>query len=190
MSRAGKLLIVDDETSVTNLLSDFFSGKDYEVEVALNAGDALMLASLNRPDAVILDLRLDDASGAEVLARLRAMDPGLGAVVLGGSEDESTARALLRAGAVDYVRKPFELERVERAVAVAVSIGRQHAPPSTVVPFRAVRRPEIEDSPRCERCREPLQDMTRVVVERKQAFHAPCWLQARRAGPAALTTSG
>lgn len=63
-----------------------------------------------------------------VLARLRAMDPTIAVVMLTGNDDEALARALLRAGALDYVPKPFELDVLEPVMATAVAVGRRGSP--------------------------------------------------------------
>ena len=59
--------MVDDEAEIVDVLRDFFEGLGYSVNCALNGRDALVLASLSRPDAVILDVRMPGRSGADVL---------------------------------------------------------------------------------------------------------------------------
>jgi DNA-binding response OmpR family regulator len=78
-----------------------------------------------RPDAVVLDVTMPGPDGAEVLGRLRALDPTVAVVMLTGNDDETLARQLLRAGAFDYVPKPFQLDVLERVIAAAVAAGRR-----------------------------------------------------------------
>ena len=136
----GSILIVDDEPAVAEMLCDIFVGEGYAVDVASNGGDALMLASLSRPDAVILDMQLPDTTGAEVLGRIKALDASIAVVMLSGSDDEDTARTLLKAGAMDYLRKPFQFDRLTQTLALAVEIGRQRPRRGVVVPFHPERR--------------------------------------------------
>jgi two-component system OmpR family response regulator len=136
----GSILIVDDEPDIGTMLADDLRPQGYKVDVALHGGDAVMLASLERPDAVILDLMLPEVSGEHIFQQLRALDDSIAIVLLTGMADESVARALLRAGAFDYLRKPPDFERLHTALALAVASGREKARPGTVVPFTSDRR--------------------------------------------------
>ena len=136
----GSILIVDDEAAVAEMLRDIFLSEGYAVDRASNGGDALMLASLSRPDAVVLDMKLPDTTGAEVLARLRELDDSIPVLMLSGSDDEDLARALLKAGAMEYIRKPFDFDHLTRAASLAVEVGKGRARRGVVVPFDPERR--------------------------------------------------
>ncbi len=136
----GSILIVDDEPAMAAMLEDHLIAHEYKVDVALHGGDAVMLASLERPDAVILDLMLPEMSGEHIFHELRALDRSIAIVLLTGMADETVARALLRAGAFDYLRKPPDFERLHAAIALAVAAGREKARPGAVVPFTSDRR--------------------------------------------------
>lgn len=140
MSHHGSVLIVDDEPAIGAMLQDHLALQGYKVDVALHGGDAVMLASLERPDAVILDLMLPDMSGEHIFQQLRALDSSIAIVLLTGMADETVARTLLRAGAFDYLRKPPDFQRLQAAVALAVAAGREKARAGTVVPFTSDRR--------------------------------------------------
>lgn len=147
MSHQGSILIVDDEPDIGAMLSEHLVAQGYKVDVAQNAGDAVMLASLDRPDAVILDLMLPEISGEHIFQQLRALDESIAIVLLTGMADETVARGLLRAGAFDYLRKPPDFERLYAALALAVTAGREKSRPGTVVPFTSDRRtPPAEPS--------------------------------------------
>jgi two-component system, NtrC family, response regulator AtoC len=118
------VLVVDDEPVIVELLRTYLTGLGYQVETAMNGGDALTRVQLNRPDAVILDLKLPDMSGAEILGRIRATDDSISVLMLTANTDEVVARGLLKAGALDYICKPVRLEILEMAVTMAVSVGR------------------------------------------------------------------
>jgi DNA-binding response OmpR family regulator len=136
----GSILIVDDEPAVAEMLRDIFMAQEYAVDGASNGGDALMLASLSRPDAVILDIKLPDTTGAEVLARIHDLDDSIPVVMLSGSDDEDMARALLKAGAMDYIRKPFQFDQLVQAVSLAVEVGKGRPRRGVVLPFHRDRR--------------------------------------------------
>ena len=139
-SPRGSILIVDDEHAVAEMLRDIFAAEGYAVDGASNGGDAVMLAALSRPDAVILDIKLPDTTGAEVLARVRELDDSIPVVMLSGSDDEDTARALLKAGAMDYIRKPFQFDQLLQAVSLAVDVGKGRPRRGVVLPFHPDRR--------------------------------------------------
>lgn len=123
----GNLLVVDDEAEITAVLEEHFGERGYGVDVAHSGQDALVRAAARRPDTILLDVTMPGLDGSEVLSRLRALDPTVAVVMLTGNGDEELARRLLRAGAFDYVRKPFELDVLERVVATAVAVGRRPA---------------------------------------------------------------
>jgi two-component system OmpR family response regulator len=161
MSHQGSILIVDDEPAIAAMLRDHLVPQGYQVDVAHHCGDAVMLASLDRPDAVILDLMLPDVSGEHIFEQLRALDSSIAIVLLTGMADETVARALLRAGAFDYLRKPPDFPRLQAAVAVAVAAGREKSRPGTIVPLISDRRtppasPVAVDVPGADFLHEPF----------------------------------
>ena len=122
---AGRLLVVDDEHDITDLLDEHFRACGYDVDIAHDGGEALRMFVVRRPDAVVLDITMPGPDGAQVLGRLRALDPTVSVVMLTGNDDEALARQLLRAGAFDYVPKPFQLDMLERVIGAAVAAGRR-----------------------------------------------------------------
>ena len=146
MSQQGSILIVDDEPDIGAMLAADFRPRGYKVDVAQHAGDAVMLATLERPDAVILDLMLPEISGEEIFHQLRTLDPSIAIVLLTGMADETLARALLRAGAFDYLRKPPDFDRLHAAIAVAVTAGRARTRAGTIVPLASERWTAPADS--------------------------------------------
>lgn len=119
------ILVVDDEPMIVDLLRTYLTGLGYRVAAAGNGAEALGHVSVTRPDAVVLDLKLPDMSGAEIFGRLRAIDDSIPVLMLTANTDEVVARGLLKAGALDYICKPVRLEVLEVAVTTAVSVGRR-----------------------------------------------------------------
>jgi CheY-like chemotaxis protein len=184
MSTAGALLVVDDEPEIADAMRDLFEEQGYSVTCAFNGRDALTLASLSRPDAVVLDIRMPDRDGPEVLCDLLALDSSMTVVLLNGSDDEELAAALLEAGAFDYVRKPFVLDNLQQVIGLAVLVGkRKTLLPDDGTPWQCGARPPADDIPRlegdsrCGQCHARVRDGDSTAVrERDGLYHAACWL--------------
>ena len=185
MSALGSLLVVGDDAEAAGTLREFFTRNGYLVDVASNGGDALMLVSLSRPDAVILDIHLPDTDGARLLSELRALDGSITVVMLNGSDNEDAARAFLKAGAFDSVRRPLHWDRLEQTVGRAIVVGREKPRRGVVLPFNPDRRKGSEKAPgegdtaECRVCHERVVDDTRAVIEKGSVSHAACWLGQR-----------
>lgn len=107
MNRSGNVvLLIDDEPKIRRFLRAGFELHGFSVVEAENAADGLKAAMFSTPDLVILDLALPDLPGAEVLERLRSWSNVPVIILSVGSSEEQKVR-LLRAGADDYVVKPF-----------------------------------------------------------------------------------
>jgi DNA-binding response OmpR family regulator len=119
----GSVLVVDDEPTITEVVSRYLQRAGYTTAVAGDGAEALRVAGDRRPDLVVLDLMLPKMDGLEVMRRLR--EPGAGgdrrvSVILLTAKGEATDRVIgLRLGADDYVVKPFSpAELVARVDAV------------------------------------------------------------------------
>ncbi len=113
------LLIVDDELGLRQSLKLIFKN-DYELLLADNGPLAIELAQKNKIDAAILDIRMENMSGIDVLQGLKAVDPHIEVIMLTAYETIDTIRQALRLGACDYLNKPFEMAAIKRAVANAM----------------------------------------------------------------------
>ena len=111
MSAAVKILVVDDEPPIRNLLRMGLAARGYEVLEAPNGRIALELLE-RKPDLVILDLGLPDIDGLELLRRIRGARESLPVVVLSSRGDEAGKVAALDLGADDYVTKPFGIDEL------------------------------------------------------------------------------
>ena len=118
--KAASLLLVDDDAVFRQVTAGELRRLGFEVTTAASGADAVRKASEAEPDVVLLDLRLPDMSGLEVLKTLREASPASEVVMLTGHGSIDTAIESIRAGAFDYVVKPCplgELEvRVHRAI--------------------------------------------------------------------------
>lgn len=110
-----KVLAVDDEPQMLTALSRGLQRAGYDVLVARNGADGLAAAATARPDLVLLDLRLPDLDGIEVVRRLRTWST-VPIVLLSGAGSERARVAALDAGADDFVDKPFSMEELRARV--------------------------------------------------------------------------
>jgi DNA-binding response OmpR family regulator len=114
------VLVVDDERTITEIVSAYLERAGYTTTVAANGHDALDRAAEERPDLVVLDIMLPGLDGLEVMRRLRERSGAPTSVILLTAKGEATDRIVgLRQGADDYVVKPFTpAELVARVDAV------------------------------------------------------------------------
>ena len=123
-----RVLGVDDEANIAELVAMALRYEGWVVETALNGQDAIRVARDLRPAAVVLDVMMPDLDGLEVLHRMRADDPHLPVVFLTAKDAVEDRIVGLTAGGDDYVTKPFSLEElVARLRALMRRAGAQQA---------------------------------------------------------------
>ena len=121
---AARLLIADDDVGVRGVLEEFLCA-DYECEAVGSAEEALALLGVGRFQLVISDIAMEGMTGLEMIPRVRAQSPDTLVIMVSGSQTIESAVEAMRAGAFDYITKPFDLDHVALAVRRA-KIGRAH----------------------------------------------------------------
>lgn len=116
------ILVVDDERDVCDFFQDTLPEEGYRVLTALNGKDALALVRKERPDMVLLDIKMPGLDGIEVLERIKKIDESIAVVMITGYGDLKTAREAMRLGAFDYVTKPFSLDFIKAVLRDALSL--------------------------------------------------------------------
>jgi DNA-binding response OmpR family regulator len=125
----GRILVVDDEPSVREVVSEYLTGQGYGVETAGDGQEALAVVRRAAPDLVLLDVRMPGIDGIETLRRIRALSDDVAVIMVTANEDVSLARETLKLGALDYVSKPFDFEHLERVVLAGLAQRRARTAP-------------------------------------------------------------
>src|SRR5580700_7730859 len=110
------LLIVDDDEPLCQRLARAMERRGFIVSTAGTVAGGVAMATEHRPVFAVVDLRLGDGSGLDVVRALRKFRPNARIVMLTGYGNIATAVAAVKAGAVDYLPKPVDADAVERAL--------------------------------------------------------------------------
>ena len=121
-SRA-EILIVDDEELICFVLSNLFKVHGYKTRTASNGEEALAMISERMPSLIVLDIRMPGLSGIDVLYRVKQMDIRIPVILMTALAGVRDAVQAMKAGAFDYVAKPFNNDDMLRVVARALSSG-------------------------------------------------------------------
>src|SRR5262245_34437766 len=115
-----RVLVVDDESSIRNLLALVVGRAGGEADTAENAGEARARLGEREYAAIILDKNLPDGSGVELLRDVKASRPGVEVLIVTGYASMESALEALRLGAFDYILKPFDVGAVTHRVKMAL----------------------------------------------------------------------
>lgn len=107
-----KILVVDDETPILDLLHDFLSRAGYQVTVANNGNDALAALTRETFSLVLSDLKMPSITGLDLIAKIKEVDPNIVTIIMTGYGTLETAVAAMKQGAFDYILKPFKVDQV------------------------------------------------------------------------------
>lgn len=111
-----KVLVIDDELSIRESLDMFLREKGFTVQTAGTAVEGVEICAVFRPQVIILDIRLPDESGLEVLRRITAEDPDVKVIMITAYHDMETTIDAMRHGAYDYIHKPLDVDELDLAV--------------------------------------------------------------------------
>lgn len=120
MSSTKLIMVVDDEEVVRDVLCSFFEIKGYATVAIENGENAISYAETIKPDLILLDIKMPGLNGIETCQRLKQMlqccSPGTGIIVITGHGSPENLEKSIRSGAIDVVRKPFDLEDISKRV--------------------------------------------------------------------------
>jgi DNA-binding NtrC family response regulator len=120
MSAPGKLLIVDDEEMYRKLLLSRLKRKNYDLLEAADGDQAIKIAQRNNIDVALLDVKMPGMNGIEALEKLKEIDPNIEVLILTGQGNIDTAISAMKAGAYDYLSKPYKLSELDLMVSRAL----------------------------------------------------------------------
>jgi len=120
-----KLLLVDDEVAYVNVLANRMGRRNIDVAKAFNGTQGVQALRNQDFDVAILDLKMEDMDGLEVLKIFKKMIPEMPVIMLTGHGSEQAAREGMALGAFDYLIKPCDFEDLMRKINQAVSSGRK-----------------------------------------------------------------
>ncbi|PKN01478.1 MAG: hypothetical protein CVU77_05115 [Elusimicrobia bacterium HGW-Elusimicrobia-1] len=107
-----KILIMDDEAGMRNILVSMLKFAGHSLLQAEDGKQAIAIAMREKPDLALLDMRVPDMDGLEVLSELKTTTPSLPCIMLSGFGDAETAAEAIKRGAFDYISKPFKVNEV------------------------------------------------------------------------------
>lgn len=137
------ILVVEDEDIMRESLVDWFSSEDHRISAAADGDKALKDIDLEDYDVMIVDLKLPGRDGLSVLSEVRVKNPKAKVIIITAYPSVDTAVEAMRRGAVDYLPKPFEMERLQTSMRMARDIRLVAAPPTELpVP---VEVPPVEE---------------------------------------------
>jgi two-component system response regulator RegA len=140
--RHGTLLLADDDNSFRQRLALTLSRRGFEVHAAASAADARTLMHQFAPDFAVLDLRLGDGNGIDLVSELRALHAHTRVVILTGYGNLATAVAAVKEGAIDYLAKPADPEDLIHTL-LAID-GERPEPPAEPMSADRVRWEHIQ----------------------------------------------
>jgi two-component system chemotaxis response regulator CheY len=111
-----RVLIVDDEEAVRDMLRRMLEARGHEVALASDGATALATYQRQRPDVVVLDMLMPDPDGLAVLASIRRLDPSARVTMLSSLREEAMVLRALELGARDYVVKPVLFQQLHECV--------------------------------------------------------------------------
>ena len=125
----GRLLVVEDDTDISNMLNIYFAGLGFEVDIAPRGSVALEKTRLNLPHLIILDIMLPDIDGFEVcrILRTNTRTSHVPVIFLTQKDERSDKLAGLELGADDYITKPFDIDELRLRVQRAISRAEQQS---------------------------------------------------------------
>ena len=111
-----RILVVDDELLIRDLLYDFFSSRNYEIILAESGNKALEILGTKNIDLVLTDIKMSDIDGLEMIRRAETKKNGPPVIIMTGFPSVETAIEALRLRVADYIIKPFNINRLFESI--------------------------------------------------------------------------
>ncbi len=118
-----KILIVDDEHDIVELLEDLLLQKGYNVARAFSQAEAREQIETFKPSIILLDIKLPDGDGVDFLKEIKVDHADIDVIMITGLADKEIALSALKNGAADYITKPIDLNYLTNSVLAKVVTG-------------------------------------------------------------------
>lgn len=115
-----RILIVDDEPNVCQFLSEYLEYRGFGTRISNSGSEALQYLQEETFDAILLDLIMPGMNGLEVLEKIRQMNITIPVIIVTGVKDKDVADEAIKLGAVDFIPKPIDLDRLEQSLIVNI----------------------------------------------------------------------
>lgn len=170
-----RLLICDDEPAITQLLKRYLAVKGYEVEIAADLDEVMSRLAAQKFDVLITDLNLGQCDGFDVLHEVKSQGYALPVLFTTGYPSQETAIKALRAGAFDYLIKPFALEEVSERIERAARMARmreENAVYARLVSLQAAGKALSQITRKAELMHESARLMAKLLRSEQGWFYA------------------
>jgi len=117
------ILVVDDEASIFEVISQILASDGLHTVWAKSADQAVAVARKTLPDVIVLDLKLGDHNGLEILGELKVVCKDSPVIILTGFGSRETAREAMESGVFEYLTKPFDVQELRSAVRNALEMA-------------------------------------------------------------------
>ena len=104
-----KILVVDDEIDVCDFVKSFFEERNFRTFTALNGSDAVRLLKKEKPNVILLDIKMRGMDGIETLKKIREVDKDVKVIMVTAVEDQDSMEKACKLGACEYITKPLVL---------------------------------------------------------------------------------
>ena len=141
MHHKPKLLIVDDEAQIAEMISAALMGEGYEVSVAYDGEQAVQKVGAEKFDLAIMDIQMPVMDGITALGKIKKIDPDIEVIIATGHGTMGTAVQSMRQGAFDYIHKPFEITELFQVVEKA--LGKRKFNDITKAIFSTIKSDEL-----------------------------------------------
>jgi len=111
-----KILVVDDEQDICDFVKNFFQERGYDVFTASSGDEALTIVKTNRPELILLDIKMKGMDGIATLRHLKDIDKNLKVIMVTALDDQEKMDEACRLGACEYITKPLVLDHLEQTV--------------------------------------------------------------------------
>lgn len=118
-----KILVIDDDEVQLRLQRSVLTSHGYTVYSTADGPQGVLLYRMHHPDLVLLDIGLPSVSGIEVLKQIRGIDQKAKVIVITGYASVESAVMAIRAGAWDYIRKPFDVDALMKKIDAALTVA-------------------------------------------------------------------